>query len=106
MMKIIITTSMFPPKWLGGVEIATKDIARHLASRGHEVHVVTSQDDNLPKETKEDGFFLHRLSYPRIKMLGSLVFGWKIFFMIKKIQPDIVHCQRIQMGIPAFLFKK
>jgi len=105
-MKIVILTSMFPPKWLGGVEIATQNIARYLAQAGHEVHVITSLDKELPKESQEDNFFVHRINYPKIKILGSLIFWLKIFFNIKKNKPDIVHCQRIQMGAPGLLFKK
>ena len=60
-MKIAILVSLFPPKWLAGTEIATYNIAKHLVKRGHEVHVITSLDEGLPKQSVEDGFHVHRI---------------------------------------------
>jgi len=105
-MKIVILISQFLPKWVGGTEIATKNIAGYLARNGHEVHIITSLDKGLPKKKQEDNFFIHRVSHPKIKIFGYLVFWIKCFFSIKKIKPDIVHSQGIQMGIPSFLAKK
>jgi len=105
-MKIVILVSSFPPKWLGGMEIATQNIARYLAKDGNEVHVVTSLDSGLPEEIQKDNFFIHGASYPKIKILGTIIFWIKCFFLIKKINPEIVHSQTIQMGSPSFLAKK
>lgn len=38
-MRIAILTSLFPPKWLAGTEIATYNIAKQLAQKGHVVHI-------------------------------------------------------------------
>lgn len=105
-MKILILVSMFPPKWLGGTEIATQDIAWHLARVGNDVCVLTSFDKGMQKESKEDNFFVHRISYPKIKFLGVILFWLKCLFLIKKNNPNIVHSQTIQMGVPCFLAKK
>ena len=58
-MKIAILVPAFPPKWIAGTEIATYNIARHLAKRGNEVHVITSLDEGLPQEAMEQGFYIH-----------------------------------------------
>jgi len=104
-MKIAILVSGFPPKWLAGMEIATYNIAKHLARRGHEVHVITTLDEGLPKESMEEGFYVHRIFWRKIRFLGVISFWIKIFWCLKNIKPDIVHVQSIGMGIPGFLAK-
>ena len=105
-MKIAILVSSFPPKWLGGIEIVTQNIARYLAINGNEVHVITSLDKGFEKESQENNFFIYRTSYPKIKILGTIIFWIKCFFLIKKINPEIVHSQSIQMGLSALLARK
>lgn len=105
-MKIAILVPLFPPKWLGGTEIATWNIAKHLATRGHEVHVITSLDEGLPQESIEDGFHIHRIPRQKVKFLGIILFWVRIFWLLKKIKPDIVHAQSIPVGIPGVLARK
>jgi N-acetyl-alpha-D-glucosaminyl L-malate synthase BshA len=104
-MKIIIIVFQFLPRWIGGTEIATQNIARHLAHNGNEVHIITSADEGLEKEKREDDFCIHRISYPKIKVLGYIIFWIRCFLLIKMIKPEIVHSQGVQMGVPAFLAK-
>jgi N-acetyl-alpha-D-glucosaminyl L-malate synthase BshA len=105
-MKIAILVGAFPPKWLAGIEIATYNIAKQLAKRGHEVHVITTLDEGLPKETIEDRFCVHRIFCRKIRFLGIISFWIKIFWHLKKIDPDIAHVQSVGSGIPGFLAKK
>jgi len=105
-MKITILVGLFPPKWLAGTEIATYHLADHLARRGHEVHVVTSQDEGLPELSEEDGFYIHRIAWPKIRIIGGFIFWKKICMNIWKIKPDIVHSQSLLIGIPAWAAKK
>ena len=105
-MKIAILVLLFPPKWLAGTEIATYNIAKYLAKRGHEVHVITTLDEGLPKENMEEGFYVHQIFLRKIRFLGVISFWLKIFWHLKKIKPDIVHVQSVGIGIPAFLSKK
>lgn len=103
-MKIAILVFYFPPKGLAGTEIATYNIARQLAKRGHEVHVITSLDEGLPREGMEQGFYVHRLGWRRLRFVGIISFWLKIVRVLRKIEPDIVHSQG--MGMPGFLAKK
>jgi glycosyltransferase involved in cell wall biosynthesis len=105
-MKIAILIFSFPPRWLAGTEIATDNLAEHLAQRGHEVTVITSHDEGLPEFHREKGCFIHRVVFPRIGIIGVLVFWIKILFIIRKDKPDIVHAQDLTMGIPAWLIRK
>ena len=105
-MRIAILVLLFPPRWLAGTEIATSKIARHLAQRGHDVHVVTSLDDGLPPTELEQGFRVHRVSAPRVRFMGIIVFWLKALLLLRRLRPDLVHSQNLGMGAPAFLGKK
>lgn len=106
LMKIVILVPLFPPKWLAGTELATYNIAKHLAKRGHDVHILTSWDKGLPNKTFEEGFFAYRLSWPKIRFIGVILFWVKMFLKIRKINPDLVHIQNIGSGIPGYFAKK
>jgi glycosyltransferase involved in cell wall biosynthesis len=105
-MKIAILVSYFPPQRLAGTEIATYNTARHLAKQGHEVHVITSSDKELPKDSAEQGFYVHRLGSTQLRFLGAAVFWLKALPRLKRLKPDIVHGQSIAMGVAGFLAKK
>jgi len=105
-MKIVIVASRFPPEGkIGGIEIMSQDMANILSQKGNYVCVVTSGRRNIIERLNQD-IIVYRVPIPYIKFLGNIIFWIKIFFVLKKIRPDIVHCQTIQMGIPCFLFKK
>ena len=104
-MKIVILTGMFQIDHVNGTEVATYNIAKTLAKKGHDVHIIASGNRKFPREGREDNFYVHRVFYPRIPSLGVLYFWLKIPFYIKKIDPDIVHCQATQIGFPALLYK-
>ena len=111
MLKVVILVPLFPPRRLGGTEISAYNIAKHLAIRGHEVHVITSLDEGLPKQSREIGFSIYRVSFPKIPLVGILLYWLKILFTIRKINPDIVHVQGITLTatvglINNILFRK
>jgi glycogen(starch) synthase len=60
LMKIMIITSIFPPGFLGGFELAALDIARGLKQKGHDICVVTSAYF-LDYEQKLNDFPVHRI---------------------------------------------
>lgn len=104
MMRIAILVNFFPPKWLAGTEIATYNIAKKLAKKGYKVHVITSHDKGLPQTSLEEGFMVHRIfsrTISRLKIFGSLYLCLKILLILRKINPDIVHCQGLGMGLRA-----
>jgi glycosyltransferase involved in cell wall biosynthesis len=105
-MKIAILVPMFLPKHLGGVEIATYNIASHLAKKGHQVHVITLWDSGLPEVGIEQGFTVHRIRLPRVKSIGVLIFWFRILLSLKKIDYDIIHVQSVTIALPAYLAGK
>lgn len=104
-MKIAILTPLFPPKHLAGLEIAAYNIAKHLAEK-HEVYVITSIDKGLPKESTEEGFYVHRFKTSNIPILRTVLYYIKSFFIIREINPDIVHVQTIFLALSGLLAKK
>ena len=105
-MKIAILVSRFTPCKLGGTEIATYNIAKYLAQRGHEVHVITSTDNGLPQERVEDGFTVYRGRVTRKPVIGFASFLIHAFRIIKKIDPDLIHAQSIELALDAMLITK
>ncbi len=104
-MKIAILAFLFPPKWIAGTEIASYNIAKYLAKRGHEIHVITSLDKSLPRESKEEGFHIHRVSCLGIKYFGIPSFWIASLPCLRKVNPDIIHIQNTTVGIAGFLNK-
>lgn len=105
-MRVAILLHSFFPKWIGGTEVATYNLADNLVKRGHEVHIITTHDDNLPYSSMEKGFYIHRIAWPKIRIIGYLSFWTKIYLQIQKIYPDIIHCQSLDVCIPAEIAKK
>ena len=96
---------MFLPKRIGGTEVATYNIASYLAKRGHEVHVITTLDEGLPKESKEGEFYIHRIFRREIKFLGIISLWIKMFWCLRKVKPDIIHSQSTVLGMPCLFAK-
>jgi len=105
-MKIAILVQLFPPKWLGGTEIATYNIAKELAKKGHEVHIITMADGRLSRKSREKDFYVHRLAWQKIKFLRIISLWLKIILLLKKINPEIIQAQGLGIALPAFLAKK
>jgi glycosyltransferase involved in cell wall biosynthesis len=105
-MKIAIGIPLFPPKWFGGAENATCNIARYLTKKGHEVHVITLHNEGLPKDSQMEGFYVHRVASSNIRIFGELILWFEVFKCIKKISPDIIQIQFINYGMPAYISKK
>lgn len=103
-MKIAILVSMFPPRWLGGTELATYNMARELAQR-HEVHVITTWDRGFPIKSKENGFHVHRIGTVRLPLVTP-IYSLGLVPIVRKIRPDIIHAQSVWAGLPALLMKR
>jgi glycosyltransferase involved in cell wall biosynthesis len=97
---------MFLPEDIGGTEIVTYNLAKLLAQDGHEVHVITSSKKKFFAEDIKNGFFVHRLTWHKIKILGVLCFWFNCFLLIKKIKPAVTHAQGVQIGLSSFISKK
>lgn len=114
-MRIVIVGPFFWPQ-LEGVEKVMLNHARHLARRGHEVHVVTSalqfpkgEFIGLPREEVHEGFTIHRM---RVLMREP---NWRFFYLanggvlirgigviLRRINPEVLHAH--QIAAPAWAF--
>lgn len=104
-MKIAFLVLLYPPKWLAGTELATLHLAKNLALRGHEVHVLTTADRDLPKEELSDAIHVHRIRCIRRRFIWTLHFGIAAQTLLKNIRPDIVQAQGAGMGFVGLIGK-
>jgi len=105
-MKISIFIKFFPPKHIGGAEIAAYNIAKYFTKKGNEVHVITSRDKGCKRLTFEEGFYVHSLYWLKIKFFGGFLFWINVFLQLRKIKPNIIHFQCIDIGIFAVFLMK
>jgi glycosyltransferase involved in cell wall biosynthesis len=121
LMKIVILVGHFPPKHLAGTELATYRIAKYLADNGHEVHVITTMDEGLPRNSSENSLYVHRVwkrsgswEIKRINVFLNLAYNtvyspllyyYNIHKLIEMIHPDVVHVQQIDMALNGYLSK-
>ncbi len=59
-LRLCFVSQTIPPQVIGGIGRYFMDVARELASRGHEVHVITTSDTHGTVDL-EDGVWVHRI---------------------------------------------
>ena len=111
-MKILITTSFYPPYYVGGDATHCKALAEELVKKGHEVHVFFSEDAyNLkgPKikiqgdKVDYRGVIPHKIKSPLGRLepllnytLGTQYYTYKEFKkIVKKENFDLIHHHNI-----------
>ncbi len=111
-MRIAIVGPFFFPQ-IDGVEKVMLNHARHLARRGHEVHVLTSANRypsghfEVPAEEVMEGFAIHRL---RVRLAKP---NWRFGYLnnggvlieglvrrLARLSPDVLHAH--QIAAPAW----
>ncbi|MCF7530397.1 glycosyltransferase family 4 protein [Neisseria lisongii] len=98
-MKIVLTTSM---AGLGGTENATFRLGRLLTECGHRV-ILASSDGPLLPDAQAAGMMWQPVDFYRGGVFGYIKAVFALMKMLKREQPDIVHCQmaRIVPGCVA-----
>ena len=62
--KILIFSTAYYPKFVGGAEVAVKEITDRLSSNEYEFHLITlCLDKNLPREEKIGNVFVYRIGF-------------------------------------------
>ena len=104
--KILMFNHEFPPIGGGGGWVSYF-LGKHFAASGHDVHLITSQFRDCPKDEKVEGFHVHRVRALRKNpdvcavhemltyAVSSSLYGLQF---AKRFQPDIVQ---VFFGIPA-----
>ncbi|HEY6933100.1 MAG TPA: glycosyltransferase [Marmoricola sp.] len=97
-MRILIATDSYPPD-LSGSAVFTQRLARGLAARGHEVHLVCASDTGETHTVVEDHVRLHRLwslpilIHPRVRFTPPPGVPRAVRRLIDRVRPDLLHTQ-------------
>lgn len=114
-MRVLFITNLFPPFFLGGYEVACKDITDEFKNTGHSVFVLTSDFGiKYPYETNNIFRVLRiKLDFESVfDKIFSLFYNpynyRKILEIIKRIKPDIASVWSINgiSAAPIFALKK
>jgi len=112
-MKIVLLTREYPPEttW-GGCAIVNYNLARALAAKGHEVHVICQGVDK-EYDRKEEGIYVHRVGtdtrgYSMIARGRYMIASWhKLQELYKTGKVDIIQADHWSgEGIICALRKK
>ncbi|MCL2354547.1 MAG: glycosyltransferase family 4 protein [Oscillospiraceae bacterium] len=60
-MKILMLTWEYPPRIVGGIARVVHDLSKRLIKDGHEVHVITYREEELPAYENDKGVHVHRV---------------------------------------------
>ena len=108
-MKIVIIIPTFIPEFIGGTQIMTLGMAEELASRGHDVYIITASYSDKTTISNIKGIQIIKekvdLNFP-----ASInpIFLMRLLIRINRIQPDVIHVQGVLYGfnLIAILIKK
>ena len=94
-MNICIIGTCIPPV-LGGLEIYTWELARHLVNKGHKVCLIGYQTfKDSPEYEQKDGIEIYRV--PNLPFIGNKLYFILAYFLAKKLHKkfkfDLVHAQ-------------
>ncbi len=87
MKRILIFSLIYYPRFIGGAEIAIKEITNRIAPSDIEFHMITLRlDSALPKEEKIGNVIVHRVGFGKrnltyVQSFSMLVYIAKIFFI-------------------------
>jgi glycosyltransferase involved in cell wall biosynthesis len=105
-MRILLLNYEFPPVG-GGAATASAQIARHLARRGVQVVVLTSQFRGLPRREPRDGYLVYRVPAGRrhidrcsVPEMGAYMLGAAApaLRLARAFRPDLMH---VYFGMPT-----
>ncbi|MFN8387110.1 MAG: glycosyltransferase family 4 protein [Anaerolineales bacterium] len=105
-MRILVLNHEFPPIGGGGGR-AAESICQALAKRGHEIKVLTSHFNDLPREEQRDGFDIIRIPTLRtqpfrasfLSMVVYVLSGlWAGLRLVRLFRPDVIH---VHFAVPA-----
>ncbi|MEV7045246.1 glycosyltransferase family 4 protein [Amycolatopsis sp. NPDC051061] len=97
-LRVLIGADTFPPN-INGAAFFAERLARGLAGRGHEVHVVCPSDDGPARSEQRDGYMIHRIRSHAIPFHGEYRFctpggaRTAVGEIVDRVRPDVVHVQ-------------
>lgn len=94
-MKILLISSEYYSKEIGGVGIYLHNFCNYLVQNGHHVSLITSSDENLESKEILQKIDLHRIPYLNVPLLGVLCWSISSCFLTRKLdnmyQFDIIN---------------
>jgi len=106
-MRLCIPVAIFPPE-IGGPATYVPELAKRLAQRGHEVHVVTF---GTPGYEERDGYHIHRQAYPQLPKplafpLRILKAGLLCARVVREHSLEVIYAQEYLSGLVGLIAKK
>jgi len=99
--RILILVNEFPPEKVRGTAMATHGLARALAGRGWDVHVLVTTRRTAPARETVDGMTVWRLAPVPIPWTRTLQRALVILARARAIRPDLVQGQAASCGLFA-----
>jgi len=101
-MRIAVVCTYYPfPPSIGGVETIVRNVAKELAKRDHEVHIVTSNLDVTTQKSVTDlgieereGIIVHKLKPSNFKVGYARVLEG-LRETVAEIKPDVIHAHNL-----------
>ncbi|MEV5721561.1 glycosyltransferase family 4 protein [Amycolatopsis mediterranei] len=97
-LRVLIGADTFPPD-INGASFFAGRLARGLARRGHDVHVVCPSDTGPARTEQADGYTIHRIRSRAIPFHSDYRFGTPggaakaVGPLLDRLRPDVVHVQ-------------
>ncbi len=105
-MRILVLSYEFPPVGGGGGR-AARDISEYLARRGHQVLILTSHLDGLPRREGTDGMQIVRIPAGRRRAFVASLFDMAGYIIsgaiyglgvMREFRPDVIH---VHFAVPT-----
>ncbi len=106
--RILMLAEKYPPMYSGAGQQALY-LSQSLAKLGHRITVLTQHQNGLPKQEKQHGFVVRRLTSFGGRVLFSYLFGIKaaLWLLVRLYRFDILHIHGINLwGLPAMLIAR
>ncbi len=97
-MRIVVAGDTYPPD-VNGCSVFTASLATGLASRGHEVHLISPSPSGPAYVEESGGVVLHRLVstrypwHPTFRIAHPMKARREVSQIIRDAKPDVVHVQ-------------
>ncbi|SMQ82880.1 Glycosyltransferase involved in cell wall bisynthesis [Bacillus sp. OV166] len=113
-LKILMLCWEYPPNIVGGLSRHVFGLSVHLAEKGHEVHVLTAINGNLPSFENMDGVNVHRVKPINqyddnfLSWIGglNLAMAFKAEQLAEEIHFDIIHAHDWLVGSASIVLKE
>jgi len=116
-MRILVISNLYPPYYIGGYELACKDVVDGLRKRGHEIFVITSTY-GINRPTQENDIYRilnhyfdkqhKRGGLSRMDSWKADYFDWKNYRLtkriIKQMNPDVLYLWHLGEVSPSVMF--